>query len=68
MISRADQVHFAQAGPRWCWGWREVGDAGVVVSELWNSPGPAHAATSFGTEEKEHALLADLPLVEGTPR
>lgn len=49
-------------------GLEEPGDAGVVVSEPWSSPGPANAATSSGTEEKEHALLADLPLVEGTPR
>lgn len=46
----------------------EVGDAGAVVSEPWSSPGPANAATSAGTEKKEHALLTDLPLVEGTPR
>lgn len=61
-------MHFAQAGPRQCWGCREVGDAGVVVREPWSSPGPANAATSSRTEKKEHALLADLPLVEGTPR
>lgn len=31
-------------------------------------PGPSDVAASAGTEEKEHALLADLPPVEGTPR
>lgn len=68
VVSRADQVHLAQAGPRQGWGWKEAGDAGVVVSEPWSSPAPANAASSSGTEEKEHALLADLPPVEGTPR
>lgn len=49
-------------------GWKEAGNAGVLVSEWWSRPGPANAATSSGAEEEEHALLADLPPVEGTPR
>lgn len=49
-------------------GWEEVGDAEVFVRKWWSRPGPANAATSSGTEKKEHALLADLPPVEGTPR
>lgn len=38
------------------------------MSERQSGPGLCDAATSAGTEKKEHALLADLPLVEGTPR
>jgi len=40
-----------------------------VFDEWWSRPGPAHAAAAAsGTEKKEHALLADLPPVEGPPR
>lgn len=61
-------MHFIKAGLSSSRGWKKSDDFGVVVTQWRKVSGLANAATSSGTEKKEHALFANLAPTEGTPR